>query len=490
MKDIVLSKSKYMMGLRCPKLLWCSFNAPEMIPQVDADTQARFDQGHEVGDWSKKRYPDGVEVEFEKGFEHTLSRTKTLVEAKKTIFEASFKHKNAYCRVDILAPCGDCWDIIEVKQTTQVKDEHIEDVAFQRYCLEGAGMHVRRCHLMHINNEYVRQGAVDPEALFTIEDISEDVESAMPLVEENIADMLNVIRSKEMPDPEFGSECEDPKNCEVCGPTIPKDSVLELDRFGKKAMDLMNRGIVLIKDLPGTVRLSDKQKIQVQCLKTGKPHVEEAEILRFIKGLKYPLHMLDFETVNPAIPLFEGTRPYQNIPFQMSLHIIETPGATPNHHEFLAEDERDPRPAMIESLKNIKPEGTVLSYNMSFERAVIEALLDMRPEEKWLHSIIGRLDDLIIPFRHYWYYHPAQHGSASIKKVLPALTGRRYDDLEIKQGGQASREFLEMNYKPGVRAKKNASEKEKLRRALLEYCKQDTEAMMEVLSVLQKAAGI
>ncbi len=478
------------MGLRCPKLVWCAFNNPEMIPPADADTQARFDQGHEVGDWSKKRYPDGVEVEFEKGFEHTLTRTKELVSAKKTIFEASFKHKNTYCRVDILIPCGDCWDLIEVKQTTQVKDEHIEDVAFQRYCLEGAGLHIRRCHLMHINNEYVRQRAIDPESLLTIEDISEDVEEAMELVEENIADMLNVINSKEMPDPEFGTECIDPKNCEVCGPTIPKDSVFELDRFGKKAMDLINNGVTLIKDLPGTVRLSDKQKIQVYCLKTGKPHLEEAEIRRFLKGLKYPLHMLDFETVNPAIPLFDGTRPYQNIPFQMSLHIIEKSGSKAQHFEFLAEDERDPRPAMIEALHSIKPEGTVLAYNMSFERSVIEALLEMKPSEKWLHSIIDRLDDLIIPFRNYWYYHPAQHGSASIKKVLPALTGRSYDDLEVKHGSQASREFLEMNYKTGDKPKKSAAEREKLRRALLEYCKQDTEAMIDVLEVLQKSVGM
>lgn len=485
MKDIILSKSKYMMGLKCPKLLWCAFNAPEMIPPADAETQARFDQGHDVGGWAKKRYPEGAEVEFEKGFEHTLKKTAEIVKQKKTIFEASFSGKNTYCRVDILVPFAEEWDIIEVKQTTQVKEEHIDDVAFQRSCLEAAGLHVRRCHLMHINNEYVRQGAIDPEQLFCIEDISEQVEDAMQNVEENIKRFIEVIKSKEMPDPEFGTECLEPKNCEVCSQGIPKNSVLELDRIGKKGYELVNRGVTLITELKGDENLTEKQKTQAKCAKTGEPHIEKGEIKRFIEGLRYPLHMLDFETVNPAMPLFDGTRPYQHIPFQMSLHVIGKQGDEAEHFEFLADGPDDPRKGIVAALKSIKPEGTVLAYNMSFERSVIADLQAAFPEEKWLRGISERLDDLIIPFRNYWYYHPDQHGSASIKKVLPALTGHGYDGLEISQGGQASREFLEMTYKG---KEMSGHEKERIRQALLDYCKQDTEAMIEVLSVLQKAA--
>ena len=476
---ITLSKSKFMSGLACPKLLWCLFNAPDLVPPFDEATQALFDQGHEVGGLAKKRYPDGVEVDWNVGFEHTIVRTKELLKLKKSIFEASFKFKNAYCRVDILACVDGEWDIIEVKSASKVKDEHYCDVAFQKYCLEGAGVHVRNCHLMHVNTEYVRKGDINPEQILIIEDITEEVTKILPEIDDKLKEMLKIIGSPKMPRPELGTECVDPSKCPVCMKDLPENNVTELYWLGKKAYPLLNKNIMLIKDLPADFKLNEKQLIQKAAVLSGKTCVDKKAITDFLKTLKYPLYFLDFETVNPAIPLFDGTRPFQNIPFQLSLHIIKKAGEKPEHVEFLADNAEDPRSQVVETLKAIGQEGTILAYNMGFEKAVIEDLQEAFPKEKWLHSIIDRMDDIILPFRNFWYYHPKQHGSCSIKAVLPALTNKSYEHLEVSKGDEAARKFLTMTYKE----KKTDN---KLRKALLEYCKQDTEGMVEILNVLEK----
>ncbi len=476
---LTLSKSKFMAGLGCPKLLWFLFNAPDMIPPVDEATQAIFDQGHEVGDLAKKRYPTGTEIDWNKGFEHTLTRTKELLKLRKPIFEASFKHKNAYCRADILVPAGKEWDLIEVKSASKVKEEYYYDVAFQKYCMEGAGVEIRRCHLMHINSEYVRKGNIDPAQLLVIEDITEEVDKLLPEIEDKVGELLKIIGSRKMPEPALGTECLDPSECPVCMKDLPEHNVTELYWMGKKAYPLLNQEIVLIKDLPENFKLNEKQQIQKASVLSGKVHTNPNAIKDFLKRLKYPLYFLDFETVGPAIPLFNGTRPFQQVPFQLSLHISKKQGVKPEHIEFLADNPDDPRADIVKTLKAIGKTGTVLAYNMSFEKGVIEDLLEAFPKEKWLHTIIDRLDDLILPFRNFWYYDPAQHGSCSIKAVLPALTGKSYAHLEVSKGDEAARKFLAMTYKG------EKMDKEAVRRALLEYCKQDTEGMVDILKKLK-----
>ncbi|MBI4016528.1 MAG: DUF2779 domain-containing protein [Candidatus Aenigmarchaeota archaeon] len=481
---ITLSKSRFKIGLACPKLLWCMFNSPDKVPPVDEATQAIFDQGHEVGDLAKKHYPGGVEVDWNKGFNYTLERTKELVKQRKTIFEASFKHKQAYCRVDVLVSDGEEWELVEVKSSSKVKDEHYWDVAFQLYCLEGAGIHVRRCHVMHINNEYVRQGAIDAQQLFVMQEVTKQVTELLPRIEEKIEEMVRIIKNPKMPLPALGTECVNPEKCPVCMKDLPEHNVTELYWIGKKAYPLINQGITRIADLPKDFKLNPKQKIQKNCILSEKPYIDSPAIKEFLKQIKYPIYLLDFETIQPAIPLFDKTRPFQHVPFQLSLHIIEKPRAKPEHIEFLAENADDPRTSIMNTLKTIGRIGTVLAYNMSFEKGVIEDIQELFPKEKWLHSLIDRMDDLLTPFKNFWYYNPKQHGSCSIKSVLPALTGKTYKHLEISKGDEAARKFLAMTYKS------EKMDKGKLRKALLEYCKQDTEGMMEILIVLEDAISL
>lgn len=468
-----------MLGLQCPKLLWCIFNAPERIPPVDEATQALFDQGHEVGDLAKTLYPDGIEVDNAKGFESAIEQTHKLMHKKKPLFEATFHHKRAHCRTDILVPNDDGWDIIEVKSSSRVKDDHPIDVAFQRFCLEGTRIHISRCHLMHVNNEYVKHGPIDPKELFVMEDVTEQVAQILPSIGEKVDAMLTVIKSPTMPAPVFGTECVNPKECPVCLQEFPENSVTELVAGGQRALDFLNHGVLTLGDIPAEAKLNDKQRIQREAAIAQKPHIDKKNIAAFLDTLAYPLHFLDFETVNPAIPLFDGTRPFQHIPFQLSLHTVEKRKTKPKHIAFLADTPDDPRPGVVEALKAIKAKGSIIVYNAAFEKRIIEDLAVTFPTEKWLHALGERIVDLIVPFRSFWYYHPAQHGSTSLKAVLPALTGKSYEHLEISQGDQAARAFFTTIYK-------EKRKDEKLRAALLDYCAQDTRGMVEILRELEK----
>lgn len=214
--------------------------------------------------------------------------------------------------------------------------------------------------------------------------------------------------------------------------------------------------------------------------------MDKEAIKEFLAGLEYPLYFLDFETFGTAIPLFDGTRPYQNIPFQFSLHMQKTPGGALKHHAYLAEGRHDPRPELVATLNRlIGGHGSVIAYNKSFEEGVLKELGNSFPEYAgWTQSVLSRLVDLIVPFRNFHYYHPMQKGSASLKSVLPAVTGLSYDEMPIGTGDDASLAFLTITFEDMPK-----DEVVKVRQQLLDYCKMDTEGMVRILERLQEIAG-
>jgi hypothetical protein len=235
-----LSKSKFLWGLQCPKLLWHAYHAKDKIPPPDAQTQAVFDQGHEVGSLAKKLFPEGVEIgQGVTGLDETIRLTKEALKLRKPLFEAAFAAEGGYCRVDILMPFsrGD-WDITEVKSTTSVKDVHLHDLAFQSWVLSQAGLRIRGCHLMHINPDYVRQGPVDPERFFLIQDLTAQAHGLWHGIEDKLSDQFKVIRQPECPGISIGPQCDDPYSCPLhdqCWSFLPPDNVLTLYRGGRRA---------------------------------------------------------------------------------------------------------------------------------------------------------------------------------------------------------------------------------------------------------------
>jgi hypothetical protein len=267
----------------------------------------------------------------------------------------------------------------------------------------------------------------------------------------------------------------------ACWDFLPEASVCDLYRGGNKCFELLNQGITGIKDIPGDYRLTTAQQIQRECEATGQAHVNKVEISAFLSTVHYPLNYLDFETFNPAVPMFNGTKPYQIIPFQFSLHLVRDELSRPEHFSFLANGTGDPRPAFLANLKEVLPDtGTIVVYNQGFEESILKELARSYPEyDSWVSQVCSRFVDLLTPFHRFYYYHPVQRGSASIKNVLPAITGRSYQDMEIADGNTASIAFQHVTY-GGIAEE----EKNRVRTNLENYCALDTEGMMLIMNKL------
>ncbi|OQB94236.1 MAG: hypothetical protein BWX84_00285 [Verrucomicrobia bacterium ADurb.Bin118] len=486
-----LSKSTFLMGRQCSKLLWFRYNARDQIPAPDEAQQAVFDQGHEVGNLAKQLFPGGIEVSADvTDFAQVLQRSLEAAKARKPLFEAGFVYNGGFARADILNPVGrNEWDIIEVKSSTEVKDVNVLDLAFQAFVYNGAGLNIRRCYLMHVDRNYVRRGAVDPKKFFKLADVTKDVSGLSREIEPQLEDMFATIRLKQEPEIKIGPHCSDPYDCPLtdrCWAFLPPDSVFNLYYGGKKCWRLLHEGVVNLKDIPDDVDLTDRQTIQRKVAGTGQPHIDRKALASFLKRLKYPVSYLDFETFSTAIPLFDGLSPWQQVAFQFSLHRQAAPGVKPEHHAFLADGCGDPRPDFLHRLCGcIGDKGSVIVYNAKFEVGVLDALADAFPEHVvWIEAVKPRIIDLLEPFQAFDYYHPEQYGSASIKAVLPVLTGRSYTDLEIQEGNTASLEFLRVHFGGVAEA-----ERQKVRGQLERYCSQDTEGMIWITDALRQLTG-
>ena len=474
-----LSKSNYVIGLECPGHLWMRYHNKENIPPHPPGVLKRFEQGNIVGQLVKKLFPEGIDIATE-NYTLNLQKTKELLPKRKILFESALTVDNLYGRADILVPVGkNEWDIIEVKSSTKVdKNKHYPDLAFQRYVYEKAGLKIRKCFLMHLNNQYVRNGEVDLQKLFVQEDLTEEID--VKEVPKNIAFLWEIVNSPAFPNTAEKNHCTQPKECLIkdrCWDFLPEHHIFHLYN-GRKNRVLFDEGIHELRDVPEERLSNAQQKIQLKCAKSGKVHVDKKQIKEFLGTLGDTQCYLDFETCSFAVPEFDGTRPYQRIPFQFSLHVV--PG---KHFEYLHDGKDDPRPAFLAALKEKLPsEGSVVVYSQGFESSLLEELArDFPSHKEWVDSVLERMVDLHEPFRNFWYYNPAQHGSSSIKKVLPAVVGKGYEGLTIADGDCASIAYLDMAF-----GKITAAARKKMRKDLLLYCKRDTEAMVWIVREMGK----
>ncbi len=469
----LLTKSKFLNGLQCHKLLWTRCNAPQDIPAPSEHLQTIFDTGHRVGELAISRYPDGTRVQ-EDDFIKNLEQTRALLASKtpKPIYEAGIQAGRLYARADILDPSRTKpghWDVIEVKCSTGLKEVYIQDIAFQRYCYEQAGLRIDRCYLLHVNNTYVRQGNIDPQGFFTLLDVTAELNDFSKMIPAIVKEHLRTIDLPASPNVAIREYCTNPYECPmkpICWAFLPEANVTQFyNARSKKKFELIDQGFVRIKDVPEDVDLTHNQQIQRACAISGGEHINKPEF--------------------SPIPRFDGIRPYQQIPFQFSVHIKRTPTSTLEHVSFLHKSADDPRRAFIESLSAyIKDKGDIIAYNFNFEKSRLKELANTFPEySAFCEHVTLRMVDLLVPFRSFHYYHPDQKGSASLKKVLPVLVdGNGYANLTIADGAQASMEYVRVTYGKEV----TATDRNQVYADLETYCALDTEAMVDILGSLQR----
>lgn len=492
-----LTKTRYVNGLACAKWLWLDIHARERLPKADESAQFLMDQGRRIGELARERYPDGTLLPPVRPKESD-QQSRKLLDKREPLFEAGFLHPNGTCyaRADVLVPAGQKeWDVVEVKSGTSVKAEYLHDVAFQRYCYIGAGLEIRDCSLLLIDTAYERSGEVEPLRLFHQVKVTAEVDKISASVEPSVERLLDVARLSACPEFAAGEAYHKDEAGVHADDAIwrahPGSDILDLYRGGKLAVELLESGVFRIRDIPSSAALRGRQIIQRAAHSSGQVHVDREKLVDFLARLTYPLHFLDFETINPAIPPFDGARPYQQIPFQFSVHVVNAPGHRAVHHSYLATDAADPREKLFAFLRRvIGPTGTIVAYNDPFEKRILADLSSRFPDHRdWVDAASTRFVDLITPFKEFSFYSPAQAGSASLKDVLPAVTGRGYEGFEIANGSQASIAFLAATFGRPDGSHLSSAEVGEIRRALEKYCGRDTEGMVCIIEKLTQLTG-
>jgi Domain of unknown function(DUF2779) len=487
----LLSKSRFAAGLQCHKRLYLECYHRDLMEPLDPGRKALFDAGIRVGLVARNRWP-GLWIEadhfhHDQAVEHTARALRDP--SVSALHEAAFTFEGVRVRVDILAR-GDRggWDLIEVKSSASVKEEYLPDVAVQLHVVEGSGVPVRRAGLLHINNRYVYPGGpYDLERLFVWRDQTGAARDLGPWIVESLAAMREPLHAGAPPDIQPGAQCDRPYRCPFhthCHAGGPEHPIGDLPRAGARLLEALRAlRIQDIRDIPDEFDgLSELQQRVRECVRTGTAFADP-ELRRRLGSLAYPIHFLDFETCNPALPLYPGTRPFQQVPFQWSDHAIHKSGPA-THAEFLHDAKADPRLPLAEALSDsLADAGTIVVYS-GFEERIIRSLAEEFPHlaPRLLPLVEERMVDLLELIRRH-FYHPEFRGSFSIKDVLPAVVpGIGYKDLTIRDGGQAGAAYVEM-----IDTATSPARREEIRRALRAYCRRDTEAMVMLFQALQEA---
>jgi len=481
-----------MAGQHCSKKLWQSHHDP--LPYMPSEPGTATYMGSIVGEKAHALFPGGVLVD-DPPWEHdeAARKTRALMETTDApaIFEAAFDHDGVRVRVDILERFPDgAWGLSEVKSSTGPKDEYYEDIALQCHVVVGCGVSISSAELIHVNNTYIRgEAGIDWHGFFRRLDVGGDIEPLLGVIPDVIKTHYETLDKLSPPDIEPSLHCSKLWGCDFwnrCTSHKPEDWVLHLPRVGSLFETLSSQGIEAVSDIPETFPLTNQHAIIREVLVSGKEYVSP-DLWKALENLGPPAFYLDFEAMQPAIPLYPGTRPYQRIPFQWSLHYLDDLGKL-SHQSFLADGATDPRREMSEKLISALGQGEepVLVYS-SYEKGVISDLAALFPDlESPLNGILKRLKDLLPVVRSH-SYHPDYQFSFSIKTVAPALAPHLdYGQLETVAEGMAAAAAFERVVTGDFLEGENA---EILRQALLQYCHHDTLAMVEVHQALRERAN-
>lgn len=487
-----LSKSKLISFRQCPKRLWLEIHKPEL--RDDSASQFVFSIGNRVGEIAMEIYNttgDAYEVSIsDLGFDQAFQKSTELLEAgERTVFEAGVKVAGGLAFADVMIPSrtseGLHWKMVEVKSATKTKDYHRDDAAIQHYLFDQAGTQLSTVSVAHIDNSFVYLGDGNYQGLLRENDLTEEVRSRADEIRQWIADAQATITLTEQPEIECGTQCHSPFTCPFLAHCSREETTVEhplslLPNFhGKKAHLLAEQGIVELAEVPPEF-LSDIQQRVQQCTVSGETYFDKESTMRELSQYGSPTYFLDFETSNSAVPLWKGTRPYQQLPFQFSLHVLDE-NETLSHQSFLDLSGNDPRLGFTESLlEQCGDSGPIFVYNIAFERKIINQQAAHFPKyAAQLTAIADRLVDLL-PIARAHYYHPSQCGKWGIKSVLPAICpDLDYAELDgVKDGNMAIVAFQE-----AIHPDTSPERKTEISKQLDKYCQLDTLAMVRIWEV-------
>ena len=480
-----LSKSKLLAFRQCPKRLWLEIHSPQLREDSGA-TLANYATGHQVGDVAQQIYDPQLRGQLinpqVEGFDEAFARTQALLRSSQPIFEAGFRAEGALAFADVLLPAGKGWRMVEVKSSTSMKDYHRDDAAVQAFVARACSVPLYSIALAHIDNQWIYPGGGDYQGLLVEVDLTDEAFARTDEVRGWIADAQAVVARKKAPRTATGAQCSDPYECGFLAHCQSQEPQAEhpvhwLPRRGSALKaHIEDHGTRELRELPDDLLNPIQQRVKAATL-SGQAFFDQNAAAQALAGHKLPGFFLDFETIQFGVPIWQGTRPYQQMPFQFSVHRLGRTGRVA-HQAFLDLTGGNPSLPFAQALLAACGErGPVFVYNAAFEQTRIRELAERHPRlAPALHAINDRIVDLL-PVARQHYYHPSQQGSWSIKAVLPALCpDLRYDNLDgVQDGGAAQQAYLE-----AIAPATSAARKAELERQLLAYCRLDTWAMVRL----------
>lgn len=449
---MALSKTDYLLYRECKKNAWMKIHRPEVYYQneLSAFEKMIIQTGNEVELVSRGLFPSGLLIEGRnhKAQEQTLDSIK---KKQAVLFQALFEFDGFLAAIDILEfnPDSNAYILYEVKSTNEIDEKtHYYDLAFQVNLLRKCGITIEKINLLHLNKEYIRNGELNTVTLFRIDDVTEKIESIYEEVAIEMETAKEYLSQDSLPAGYCLCIYKGRSNHCTCfsiiNSDIPEYSIHDIARIGlskKKLADLVDSNIFHIHEVPVHIKLSDIQQNQIDAHRLDKIILNKETIKNELQSLEFPLYFLDYETLPCAIPRYDGFSPYQHIPFQYSLYVVESPDSNPRLIDFLYAEFGDPSTHFVKSLKeHIGDTGSVIVWNKSFECGRNNEIAVRIPEMKeYIESLNGRVYDLMDIFKKQYYVHKGFRGSTSIKKILPVLVpSLTYKELDIQDGGSAA----------------------------------------------------
>ncbi len=494
----LLSKTNFLICLDCGKNAWLKIYKPDIYKKKELSSFELniIDTGNQIDELARGLFPNGILV---KSRDDTELTKKLMANKTPVIYQPVFATEKYITVSDILVfnPSTNVYDLYEVKSSTASEEEggrktedYLIDIAFQKNILNDLGINVGTLNLIRLNKEYVRAGDLNLDELFFTENFTDQVNEILEDIKQKMEGACELL-SKET-EPSGHCDCILKGRNSHCTTSwysnsdLPEYPVHAIARIHKKKLaELVDSNIFNIHDVPDDFELSDNQRRQVNTAQSGKEYIDKTGISEFLQTMKYPLAFLDYETYPSAIPKYNGYRPYQQIPFQFSLHVIESPNSESVHYDFIYTGQECPDQYFSEALKKHLPnKGSVIVWSQKFEKGINKQLGEHLPEYKdFMENVNARVVDLMIPFfgKTTMYDHPKFKGSASIKYVLPALVPTlSYKKMHIQEGGTAADTWNRI-----VSGEYSEDDKNMKIQALKDYCHLDTLAMVEIWRVLK-----
>ncbi|WP_412059520.1 DUF2779 domain-containing protein [Leptospira interrogans] len=474
-----LTKSDFITGFQCEYLLWLNTYQPH--PDFDPFEHQYISpkQKSLLRDLSHSLFPKSKNVRY------SDTETRKFLKSGQSVRSACLETEKFIMKTEYILPNKEIpgtFEIVVLKASSSFKKQHIPEIAFQKFVAEESGFPISKCSLLFVNSKFQFEDEIHIDSFFVRKDVTDEVFLKEKETKECAYSLFDLVSRKNLP-PRFTSNlCSHPRDCsypDIClARKVPGD-IFTLREGKAESLKFYKQGILYLKDIQETENLTARQKTQVQTMQTGKPFINQKVFTELFEKIRYPIYFLDFESINPPIPVYPKTYPFQHVPFLLSLQVIRKDlFQEPENFHYIDDGIVDPRKGILEKLQEwILPEGTIVCFNDKFEKRCLDESAAIFTEYKdWLKSIQDNFLDLATPFWGYEYYHPDQKGSTSLKTILPIITGKNYKNLKIQSGQMANSEFL--------RAKTESmseNERKEVEKNLIEYCKLDTYAMILIL---------